>query len=311
MLVCVTGLSYLGYRQLRNTPASPTTLHAPIPAPIGYDLRNDRERWAHDLATRLGNPQPSADIVSLIVAWQTEENTTAAFNPLATSQDMPGATLFNSSKVKNYPDYQTGIEATAITLSYSYVGYAEILVGLQTNDPNRALAGLTASPWAEESGYGNRIRALYQPAKAQRKCPYTATMDAAAWFDSTGSGYWSGQYNGMHLGVDFIGNAGDPVFAPFDMLIESVGYYGDAGRLGANIQARFTDRTLYYAGHLIDVYVSAGQFVAACEVIATLGATAGPHTHIKLGSPDAPVPCEASPPGEYGCIDPIRYWETR
>jgi murein DD-endopeptidase MepM/ murein hydrolase activator NlpD len=312
MLVCVTGLSYLGYRQLRNTPASPTTLHAPIPAPIGYDLRNDRERWAHDLATRLGNPQPSADIVSLIVAWQTEENTTAAFNPLATSQDMPGATLFNSSKVKNYPDYQTGIEATAITLSYSYAGYAEILVGLQTNDPDLAIAGLTASPWAEEPGYGDRIRALYQPTSTQRKCPYTSTMAIGdnSSFYSTGSGYWSGQYGGMHLGVDFIGNAGDPVYAPFDMHIESIGEYTDLGRLCKNIQARFADGTLYYAGHLIDVYVSAGQFVAACEVIATLGATAGPHVHVKLAGSNAPIPCESSPPGEYGCIDPIEYWES-
>ena len=158
------------------------------------------------------------------------------------------------------------------------------------------------------------VAAVPMPVEATQqggqKCPYTATMEAAAYFDSTGSGYWSGQWGGLHLGVDFIGSPGDPVYAPFDMTIESVGRYDDPGRFGANIQARFLDGTLYYAGHLIDVYVSGGQAVSACTIIGTLGATAGPHTHIKLGGVFAPVPCEGSPPGDGGCIDPIEYWET-
>jgi murein DD-endopeptidase MepM/ murein hydrolase activator NlpD len=114
----------------------------------------------------------------------------------------------------------------------------------------------------------------------------------------------------MHLGDDFVGTRGDPVYAPFDLVVERVGEYTDPGRLGKNIQARFADGTLYYAGHLVDVYVSAGQQVPACTVIATLGATDGPHTHIKLASLGAPIPCEGSPPGPGGCIDPIDYWNT-
>lgn len=150
-----------------------------------------------------------------------------------------------------------------------------------------------------------------QPLAAQ-KCPYTATMDYpdGSSFYSTGSIHWNGQYGGLHLGVDFVGSPGDPVYAPFDMVVERVGRYDDPGRFGANIQARFGDGTLYYAGHLIDVYVSGGQTVPACAIIGTLGATAGPHTHIKLAGPSSPIPCEGSAPGEGGCIDPIAYWEA-
>jgi hypothetical protein len=50
-------------------------------------------------------------------AWGDGENTTAAWNPLATTQKMRGSTPFNSAGVQNYPDAATGIEATAITLN--------------------------------------------------------------------------------------------------------------------------------------------------------------------------------------------------
>lgn len=173
---------------------------------------------------------------------------------------------------------------------------------------------------AETHGYVTNILAMADqaqsdppPAPAGAKCGFTDTMAVGdgSTFYSTGSGYWSGQYGGMHLGDDFIGAPGDPVYAPWQMTIDSVGEYTDPGRLGKNIQAHIvSDGVLFYAGHLIDVYVSAGETVAACTQIGTLGATAGPHTHIKLASPDAPIPCEGSPPGPGGCIDPMEYWET-
>ena len=190
----------------------------------------------------------------------------------------------------------------------------DIVAALQANDPATAKTALIASPWAG-SHYGGGISwPVYsvQAAPAAR-CGYTDTNQVAegSAFTSTGSPYWAGQYGGMHLGDDFIGNAGDPVYAPWDMTIDSVGRYDDPGRFGANIQAHIdADSTLFYAGHLIDVYVTGGQRVPACTKIATLGATAGPHTHIKLASPAAPVPCEGSPPGAGGCIDPMEYWNT-
>lgn len=53
---------------------------------------------------------------SLIYAWMRGEGTRAANNPLATTQDAPGATDFNSIGVKNYPTFQEGVQATVRTL---------------------------------------------------------------------------------------------------------------------------------------------------------------------------------------------------
>lgn len=127
-----------------------------------WRVSSPREQWAVDFLRALGNEQPSADTIAFVVAWQTEEGTTARYNPLATSQDMPGATLFNSHGVKNYATHEDGIEATVKTLHYSYTGYADILTGLRTNNPALALAGLSASPWAAEAGYGERVRGLWE-----------------------------------------------------------------------------------------------------------------------------------------------------
>jgi len=52
--------------------------------------------------------------------WLRAENTSAKFNPLATTQGMPNATDFNSVKVRNYVDFNQGVEATVKTLKNSY-----------------------------------------------------------------------------------------------------------------------------------------------------------------------------------------------
>lgn len=301
---------------------------SPSPAQAAADAQqvtivpaNEREQWAVDFLSALGNAQPTGETIAMVVEWTiAEDGSDGAFsrnNPLNTTQ--PGfsenATI-NGDGVKGYADRQAGLDAAVHTVTNG--PYNDVVAALQANDPEGAKQALWASPWAgSHYGYGAswpryQVEAQ-QSAPAGRKCQYTDTMaiGEGSSFYSTGSGYWSGQYGGMHLGDDFIGNPGDPVYAPFDMQIESVGRYDDPGRFGANIQARFlADHTLYYAGHLIDVYVSNGQTVAACEVIGTLGATAGPHTHIKLAGASAPVPCEGSPPGEFGCIDPMEYWNS-
>jgi murein DD-endopeptidase MepM/ murein hydrolase activator NlpD len=312
---------YVKDRRAQRAVAAPAQ-SAPAAAEIAP--ANDREQWAVDFLAQLGNAQPSADTVAMVVEWTlAEDSGDGAFarnNPLNTTQ--PGfaenATI-NGDGVKGYADREAGLAAAVHTVTNGL--YNDVVAALQANDAEGARRALWASPWAgSHYGYGASWPryAIAAPAPAQsapagKKCPYTDTMaiGEGSSFYSTGSGYWSGQYGGMHLGDDFVGNPGDPVYAPFDMQIEMTGEYTDPGRFGKNIQARFlADHTLYYAGHLIDVYVSSGETVAACAVIGTLGATAGPHTHIKLASPDAPVPCEGSPPGPGGCIDPMEYWDT-
>jgi murein DD-endopeptidase MepM/ murein hydrolase activator NlpD len=287
---------------------------------------NDREAAAVALLTALGNAQPSAGIVAEVVAWSIAEDggsdAMSRNNPWNTTKcgfNMIGS--INSDGgcgVGHYATFEDGIAANAATLEQG--NFSEARAALLANDPEGFKQALWRSEWAASRYGGGANWPVYQleethggsaPVSLQ-KCGFTDTMaiGEGSSFYSTGSGYWSGQYGGMHLGDDFVGNPGDPVYAPWDMTIDSVGEYTDPGRFGKNIQAHIvSDGYLFYAGHLIDVYVSAGQLVPACTQIGTLGATAGPHTHIKMAGSQAPIPCEGSEPGPNGCIDPMEYWQ--
>lgn len=283
------------------------------------DIQAQPVGWSAELADRLGNSSPSREILVFIDSWKEAEGTSAQNNPLATTLDRPGSSCFNEVCVRNYTTEEEGIEATVVTLAQGFDGYNDIVLGIRNNDVQRALSGLKRSPWGTDASLVERLvdeKLDLKPSRTEiaakgKKCPYTKTMSVASTFYST-EGPWGGQYGGFHLGDDFTGDEGDEVLAPFDMVIESTGRYDDPDRFGNNIQGRFlSDKVLYYAGHLIDVYVKPGDTVAACTVIATLGATSFKHTHIKLGGPNAPVPCELTEPGwDTGCIDPIEYWNT-
>lgn len=295
---------------------------APVAVTTPAPSSDPREQFALDVLRGVGNDQPTPQIVAFLMEWTIAEDggdgALVRNNPLNTTQPSSAETgSINGDGVRAYATYQDGLDATLHTLTNGF--YDGVVVALQANDPDAARTALWASPWAA-SHYGGGAGWPHvdapvwggQAPASGAKCPYTDTMQIAdgSSFYSTGSPYWSGQYGGMHLGDDFVGTPGDPVYAPFAMQVEMIGRYDDPGRFGAYIQARFQDGTLFYAGHLIDVYVSGGQQVPACAVIGTLGATAGPHTHIKLGAPGAPVPCEGAQPGPGGCLDPIEYWET-
>lgn len=72
-----------------------------------------------DVLKQLGAPATKANIDSL-KGWAAVEGTKAAYNPLATTLDEPGATQFNSVGVRNYPTPAIGAKATADTLKKGY-----------------------------------------------------------------------------------------------------------------------------------------------------------------------------------------------
>ena len=55
------------------------------------------EGWAGAFLGRLGAPI-CADNLLIVVTWETAESTSATFNPLATTRDMPGATEMNDGR---------------------------------------------------------------------------------------------------------------------------------------------------------------------------------------------------------------------
>lgn len=123
--------------------------------------------WEIDLLSALGNTAPTAETIALLGAWHRAEGGDAAYNPLNTTQDAPGATCYNADPcVKNYPSYAAGIDATVETLRADHPGYAEIVAGLQTNDVRRAFDGIAASPWGTHAGLIADVYAEMAPAPA-------------------------------------------------------------------------------------------------------------------------------------------------
>ena len=71
--------------------------------------------WAQALLVAMRFPV-TADNIAAITAWEMAEGghwyNTAYYNPLNTTQSMPGATVFNSVGVKAYTSWKQGLEAT-------------------------------------------------------------------------------------------------------------------------------------------------------------------------------------------------------
>ncbi len=109
--------------------------------------------WAQALLMAMRLPV-TADNVAAVTAWEMAEGghwyNTAYYNPLNTTQSMPGATVFNSVGVKAYTSWKQGLQATVITLKNGY--YGGIIEALRRgNDSTAVAAAVGASPW----GTGN------------------------------------------------------------------------------------------------------------------------------------------------------------
>ena len=109
--------------------------------------------WAQAFLKSLGMPI-TADNVAAVVAWEMAEGghwyNTAYFNPLNTTQSMPGATVFNSVGVKAYTSWAQGLKASVITLRNGY--YGGILDALSRGNDAQAVANaVAASPWGTGS----------------------------------------------------------------------------------------------------------------------------------------------------------------
>ena len=105
--------------------------------------------WAQAFVKTLGMPM-TADNVAAIVAWEMAEGghwyNVAHYNPLNTTQTMPGSTSMNSVGVKAYSSWAVGLKATEITIHNGY--YGGILAALKAgNDGQAVAAAVAASPW--------------------------------------------------------------------------------------------------------------------------------------------------------------------
>ncbi len=78
--------------------------------------------------------EPSAETLAFFNTWARGEGTTARNNPLADTNDAPGATPFNDAGVRDYPSVEVAIEAYAGTFR-TVPEYQPIIDAVNSNGP--------------------------------------------------------------------------------------------------------------------------------------------------------------------------------
>jgi peptidoglycan hydrolase CwlO-like protein len=120
----------------------------------GQGMTMSYGEWAAAFLSALGAPVTRNNMV-VTIAWETAEGTLATWNPLATTYDMPGATIYNSAGVRNYVSKDQGIQATINTLAVPNHGYGEIVSGLKSSaDPMDTGNAIQASDWCNGCSNG-------------------------------------------------------------------------------------------------------------------------------------------------------------
>lgn len=120
------------------------------------------ESWAGAFLSHLGAPTCSENLL-IVVTWETAESTSAAFNPLATTRDMPGATDMNSVGVKDFVSLRQGLDASRDTLllGASSYGYGAIVDSLRRCGSAEVTArAINASAWCRGCVGGAYITGL-------------------------------------------------------------------------------------------------------------------------------------------------------
>ena len=106
--------------------------------------------WATQFLQAIGAPASSSNLTAM-TTWMAHEGGLNHNNPLNTTLDMPGASLWNTQGVKTYTSTQQGVDATIATLtgkSADARGYTQILKDLKTNaEISTTLSDISNSAW--------------------------------------------------------------------------------------------------------------------------------------------------------------------
>lgn len=112
-----------------------------------------KEQWARTILEAMGYRQTNANVTAMM-AWMNAEggnwNNTATYNPLNTTQRMPGSHSMNSVGVQAYTSWEQGISATIKTLKNGY--YGSILSALKAGNSAQSVANAVVnSPWGTKN----------------------------------------------------------------------------------------------------------------------------------------------------------------
>jgi hypothetical protein len=106
-------------------------------------------RWAQLFLEHMDLPTCRSNRI-VVIAWQVQESTKAAWNPLATTRRMPGSTDFNWVGVQNFVSLRQGLEATRGTIEngYEIYRYGAIVEALAScAAPLETARAIAASSW--------------------------------------------------------------------------------------------------------------------------------------------------------------------
>jgi hypothetical protein len=152
-------------------------------------MATSRLYYARALIQGLGAPRKTSAEMAL-VAVMVSEGSRAAWNPLDTTLEVPGATAYNSFgphgeyHVWNYPDSRAGVEATLATMRQANMSpwVTAIRRGtLSAEDICRAYAEV---PW---SGIGDLLPLEIVLSWRSRSRTYKRDADSEVW----GAGPWA------------------------------------------------------------------------------------------------------------------------
>jgi hypothetical protein len=122
--------AYLSQLASARLAALARPVHRAVATPAGPPTYG---AWAHSFLRAVAAPRCTENLI-LVVSWETQESTAALFNPLATSHEMPGDSVFNGAGVKNYRSFVQGVRAAAATLvtGASSYGYQAVIDALRS-----------------------------------------------------------------------------------------------------------------------------------------------------------------------------------
>ena len=126
---------------------------------LGSKGTGSQKEWASSLLSALGAPASDANVAALMT-WSRFEGghwkNSAAFNPLNTTLDRPGASSMNAVGVKRYGSWEQGIDATVSTLLGNRSkerGYSAIVDALRSDAGTSAvLSAVNQSAWVHGEG---------------------------------------------------------------------------------------------------------------------------------------------------------------
>lgn len=222
------------------------------------------ERWIQSLLEALGYPLTQQNIC-FMRSWQAWEGghtkNTAKFNWLNSTQKAKGSVSAGTKQasVQAYPDFETGVQATAqtITSGNSGRGYPAIEAALASGNPtnywDEMAADLRTWHGGQDDAYRNKIRASTEQCLAQYASAIASVGVLGPVLDG-GTPVWNMRPTHWTSGVDnsraidVVANPGTPVYAPEDMDIEVNDPWGAQG--GGRARAVGASGIKWWMGHL-------------------------------------------------------------